>query len=230
MAIVSQLWEIAQPFSLVILAFALWGVYQVGVVIVQRLRLRNPKSELISEAPIITKLVPRIDPFVRLGSLLYIIGNDGTYIRKSRGLKWLAQLEAWVKRGCTISYVLTNADVRSLGLLRSLHDRYPSKFLLYAPVLNDSLPSELCKLAKQYETFHPILLENLDGTRAMWIEHYHPKDSELAFKVEFVAPREARMDNERFELYKRDFRLFISSHSAVDELPIAEKSAPMVAA
>jgi hypothetical protein len=229
MSIASQLRETAQPFSLAILAFVLWGIYEVGCAIVQRLRLRNPPSELISEAPIITKLIPRIGRFVRRGSALYIMGNDGTYITKSRGSKWLAQLESWIKGGCTICYVLTDAHVRSLNLLRGLHDRYPSKFLLYAPALNDSLPSDLRELAKRYETFHPVLLENLDGSRAMWIEHYHPKDSELAFKVGFVAPREARTD-ERFDQYKRDFMLFVGSHSGIDEIPMAAQSAPTAVA
>jgi hypothetical protein len=115
-------------------------------------------------------------------------------------------LEQWLDRGCKISYTLVCPDPNSTALLRRLSAKYPLLFsLCLVSATSDKAPS-VEAMVEKYKTFHPVLLQTKDGQRVMWIEHYHPLDSALAFNIEFIAPPEAAKDS-RFDKFKKDIAL-----------------------
>jgi hypothetical protein len=149
------------------------------------------------------------------GSHLFIIGGDGAYAFKSKGAFWLRHLENWINRGCTIHYLLCCPDPRSIKVYQNLVAKYPKRFLLHELDQNIEWPTEVRSLTKKYATFHPTLLEvGSGGGRAMWIENYHPHDSEYAFDIEFVSPEDGRGDP-RFNEYLGDIQALIKAGSAV---------------
>jgi hypothetical protein len=184
----------------------------------KKFKLRNPQSEKLFEAGVSRYLVPRLDPFIVSGAQLFITGGDGAYIYKSRGKFWLSALERWLNRGCTIHYLLCCPSPRALSPYKSLVQRYPSRFYLHE--LDQSLhwSNEVGSLAKKYSTFHPVLLELGAAGRAMWIEDFHPLDSEYAFGVEFVSPEDGRGDI-RFDEYLRDIQALMKARPAVKPDP-----------
>jgi hypothetical protein len=196
--------QIAAALSLVILAFVLWLAVEIIIYLRTCLYLRDPRTERISEAALTTKLIPRFKAFVTAKSELFIVGGDGAYMQKKRGEDFMRCLEHWLKIGCKISYTLVCPHNESVTVLRRLSARYPS-FSLYLLSATCDMAPGLEALIDKYRTFHPVLLQTADGERVMWIEHYHPPDSELAFDIEFIAPEQAARDV-RFDEFMKDIQ------------------------
>ena len=197
--------QIIGSLSLIILTVALYAAARLILRLRTNLRLRNPHTERIAEAALMTKLIPRFNAFIAAGSELFIVGGDGLYTQKMRGEEFISSLEEWLNKGCKISYVLVCPHANSASRLQALASRQPS-FALYLMPPSDTLAPALQDTVQKYRTFHPVLLQTKDGRRVMWIEHYHPPDSEMAFNIEFIAPAEAAGDA-RFDEYKNDIEL-----------------------
>jgi hypothetical protein len=200
---------------LVLLTFAVWAVITLAAWGWKKYKLRKPQSERLFEAGVSRHLVPRLNPYIVSGSHLYIIGGDGAYAFKSRGGYWVRHLENWINRGCTIHYLLCCPDPRSCNVYEHLVAKYPNRFCLHALDQNLEWSAEVGGLTEKYATFHPTLLEvGNGGGRAMWIENYHPHDSEYAFDIEFVSPEDGRSDP-RFNEYLRDIKALMTAVPAV---------------
>ncbi|CAN0536339.1 unnamed protein product, partial [Laminaria digitata] len=137
-------------------------------------------------------LVPRVNQYVTAGAVVHIVGS-GYYAQTHQGAFWLKSLQAWLDRGAVVHYLLIDPHSAGQEKLKLLV-AHP-KFHLHSRVA----PGE-SNLMRKYSTFHPLLVEMNNGDRLMWIEHCHPKDSPLAFEVDFVAPSEARHDS-RFDVF-----------------------------
>lgn len=209
--------------TLVVLTFGLWALISLAAWGWKKFRLINPQSEKLFEAGISRQLAPRFDPFIISGSRLYIIGSDGRYAFKGRGIFWLNQLGKWAARGCTIHYLLCSPDYRTLEMYGDLAQKYDGIFNFYVLTKEQERPPELKALTARYETFHPTLLDvGGGGGRAMWIENYHPLNSEFAFQIDFVSPKDGQ-DDQRFDLYLRDIQTLIKSAVAVKGKEFSER-------
>jgi hypothetical protein len=155
-----------------------------------------PSSRALSCATSSRDLVPLLTPYIQKGATVWVVGADLSYFDGINSSFWRSALRRWMDDGCSIKYLLVDQDgADSEALFQSF--KLPKKLELVHPRSLGS-DSRLDDLIHKYKTFHPTLLQNPDGSRAMWIEHFHPRGSAIAHDVEFVANRPA-MSDARFE-------------------------------
>lgn len=171
-------------------------------------------SEYIIEAGVTGKMAPRMGRYITEGSTVYIVGNDGRYTEKKRGKFWIKTIESWLESGASITYILTDADEVSRKKFEAIAKAYPDNHFRYCELADVSEADEdISKLIKKYYEYHPTLIETSKGDRAMWLEGYHPEDSEYAYDINFITPAKANSDD-RFDKIKGDLEKLIDCKSS----------------
>ncbi|MBV1865790.1 MAG: hypothetical protein KUG74_15325 [Rhodobacteraceae bacterium] len=170
------------------------------------------KSARLSEATVARQLVPRFDELIELGDILTIPGCDGTYYKSAGGAMWLAALQDWLDRGCTIQYLLVDTDPADLGGILNLVQHFPETFVLKLPahILGEDDPDFLTNLGvfNEFRSFHPVILfDSEKKPKALWLEHFHEEHSHIAREVDYVAPQDIETDLRMPQLVQRLSRL-----------------------
>lgn len=175
-------------------------------------RLRDYSSHgRLSSAYAASDLVPWVLGMDNLhGCRIQVLGGDGTYINQKSGSVWSDGLQAWIKEGVDVDYILLGIDKstrkRYLNLMTELNGNGQTHLRVKVARMPDGgYPDAVKKTREDLRTCHPTLLYGSDlSKRAMWIEGDHPPNSEFAYDVWYVPPN--AMDDEcknEFEHYER---------------------------
>lgn len=141
-------------------------------------------------------LVPLLTPHLQPGAELWIVGADDSYFNGKNGDYWISSIKSWIKMGCAVNYLIVEGKSKYEKSRLVELGECENDFRLFYPRQGD-LESDFSKLKDKYMVFHPTILLNQDGSAAIWIEHYHPKQSILAHDVEFVVEEEPN-NNRKF--------------------------------
>ncbi|MCA8929760.1 MAG: hypothetical protein KDC18_16995 [Alphaproteobacteria bacterium] len=151
-------------------------------------------------------MVPLLNRYLSEGDVLQLTGSNGDYIRGKNGSYFKNNIRRWLNDGVKIEYFLTNADPKSVPILRKIESDFPNKFSLYVSSTSISKSGKdhrINNIADLFQDLHPILLHLKGGKRAMFIEYDHPPGSPVAYAAKFVPPSEMDADAiEEFEFYE----------------------------
>ena len=180
--------------------------------------------EELGRVRIASELFPRFDPLVTGQSTIYIVGHDGAYASSGeKGRAWIGYLESWLSKGAVINYILTRPRIDAIKAMEELINHESGCFKLYPIFPQDIIRHpQLKDFVADFLEFHPTLLqtatmgESGDVTRAMWVERFHEVGKTDAYRVKFVPPLDAAVD-EKFDEYLERFQ-------SVIELTEARKS------
>ena len=137
---------------------------------------------------------------------LYVPENSVRSLSSPRQEGWREYLAKVIEDGGDIRYIFTDAYEKDKASLRPLkaelqsHGSGTLRFCYFTPaVITDK---EDMKHHQSLRTFHPVLAEDEDRVRMMWIENYHPPGNvTLSYDVEFVGKEDAANDV-RFDRYR----------------------------
>lgn len=184
---------------------------------VRKIRLADYNSSgTLASAYAASDLVPWVLGMDDLrGGRIQVLGGDGTYINQEKGFVWSDGLEAWLKEGLDVDYILLNIDEPTREqyrhLLNKLNGGDNARLrVIVAQKPNGGYPEGVRGTEEDLRTCHPTLLYGSDqGRRAMWIEGDHQPNSEYAYDVSYVPPN--AMNDER----KREFMHYESQVEAI---------------
>lgn len=155
-------------------------------------RSSEGEAELfIREVTIAGDLVPLILGLSNLeGSIIRILGDDGSYIVNKNGNVLKKGLQDWINRGLKIQYILLSPEKDVAVELLALQSRlgetaFDVRILDYDAVTDDK---EIEGLLAEFRTEHPTLFFGHDGSNALWLEGHHPPRSIYAYNVRYVSP------------------------------------------
>lgn len=196
--------ETLMAFSLVVLVFVLFGLFELVLFVPRFIKRRSLVSQKEGEGTTMSKdLVPRLLRHLRGFANLYIVERDASALmgRDTRRLRHF--LRRTLESGSTVRYVLTAphpGDERKLAQLKLELEQGTSGKIEFCLIAEDQAQGADQELVKNLTTFHPMLIED-SGRRMMWIEGYHPLINEtLAYNWEFVPPEDAATDS-RWDKY-----------------------------
>lgn len=145
----------------------------------------------IREVTIAADLVPLILGLSNLkGSMIRILGDDGSYIVNKNGNVLKNGLQKWVNKGLTIQYVLLSLEEDVATELLALQSQlgetaFDVRILDRDAVADDE---EMGEILAEFRTEHPTLFFGHDGRNALWLEGHHPPRSVYAYDVHYVSP------------------------------------------
>lgn len=129
------------------------------------------------------------------GGRIQVLGGDGTYINQEKGAVWSDGLDAWLKEGLNVDYILLEIDEHTHAqytrLSKELNGRHEARFrVIVAREPSGGYPKDVKGTEEDLHTCHPTLLYGSDNSgRAMWIEGDHQPNSEYAYDVRYVPPK-----------------------------------------
>ncbi len=206
-------------FYYVYWAIALWLAFELFDWVARLRRYRNhPRSEALGRATPGLQLAPRISPFIKRGSTLYVVGRSSKYASSLRwGIFWRLALRLWLRRGCKIHYILTEELAKGLdgGTYKKLAAEFPEQFILhFAPIGDGDFDEETERLMKKLSSTHPTILDIGDGRTVMWLERSHP-EGQSATDIEFLVPEHTAEDR-RVQTYLSEIGHLVKALSAID--------------
>jgi hypothetical protein len=144
---------------------------------------------------------PLISQQVTKGTILSIVG-DGYYADSPKSSIWLEYLEAWLKAGAIINYILINPNRSSFDALENVLSEKHITLNLYV-VVSGLGTKRFDDIATLFHTLHPTLIENQNGN-GMWLEYNHPRNTCHSYGNIFVPPVAMTGENEiLFQSYKK---------------------------
>src|SRR4051812_11433190 len=171
---------------------------------------RHTQSARYAMASASSLLIPRFDPYVRKGSVVYMATGDGCYVRRikrSRAGTLRDTLRDWLdQRQAIVHLIITVPSEQARHEWLWLKEKCPGRFHLYflhRDRVSGAAADKTKATIETLDTFHPLLLINPPNTTssAMWIEGYHAVGSKYAYHVEFVCPADVAKDT-RLDQYK----------------------------
>ena len=155
-------------------------------------------------ATIAFDLIPRLDKFLTSRCRLVIVGSDCHPITIKK-YPWRDFMERCLRdKQCKVIQYVSHGEHESSSFLNDLEEKFPGLFErreLVDPERISKVSDR--KLIEALQTFHPTLAWNdYTGEKVMWIERYHPPNSQYAYGCDYYDAKALKEREEGFTFYQ----------------------------
>ena len=151
------------------------------------IRCPVPGMKPYDTAAIATDLVPNANEYMRGGSSIRIVGNDGENVT-SDGYPWTKDLMKWVEDGNHIEYLLMNPSKEAVDKLQeACAESSGQRGSLSVMTIDRDRPvdDEDQKFIDRWRSFHFV---TFDHPKQLWVEGNHPEKSTNAENCAYYPP------------------------------------------